>query len=659
MSERVNPEMDNKVLDSLEGDPLEELARIVAGEDVDPPHTEDTSVEAEAPQPIEVAEPMDEDFNFEQALLDEMDATQIETAEADLVHPAQEISEVLEQVDEPALENLEEVGASDLEINFEDDLESMLQNEMEAEVSVAEVQQVIPEAESDISELEATLDADMERELASELSAQTDLIADETPVLAEPQVAEQVVDEDLGAAFDNEFQQILDNERAAIEQVDQEFAPENTDAPEEVAEYIVENAADSIESFETQTIAEPQDLDFGSAFAEELGLEQVGEVSGWNEADTIAAQGEFNSAVQYEAEPTISDDPGHADAISGMEMAAGATGEEQKGGSMKYAIAAMFIALVAGSIVAGYGFLGGGDSNVASGDPQIIKADSDPVKVKPDDPGGRVVANQDKATFSEDGSAPSDQETLISNTEEPADILAPGVTPITEDTGVVDTNLPEKSGDRLASTDGAETNAGGNSQDVTPRVVQTVVVKPDGTIITQPLAPAPSTNVVEQAAQTLALNQTSEINPVVAPVKPVATELVKLKEPIDGASTSGSLAVPEASPVPKPVAAPAPKVKPKPVQVAASQPEPASPAVAKSQWVVQVSSQRSTEAAQASFQNLRNRFGALQNRAMSIQRANVNGSTFYRVRVQTSSKSDANQLCSSLKSSGGSCFVTR
>lgn len=79
----------------------------------------------------------------------------------------------------------------------------------------------------------------------------------------------------------------------------------------------------------------------------------------------------------------------------------------------------------------------------------------------------------------------------------------------------------------------------------------------------------------------------------------------------------------------------------------------------KSAWVVQVSSQRSAEEAQASFANMRSRFSILRGRSMSIQRATVNEATYYRVRVQTKSRKDANQLCSKLIQQGGNCFVTR
>jgi len=79
------------------------------------------------------------------------------------------------------------------------------------------------------------------------------------------------------------------------------------------------------------------------------------------------------------------------------------------------------------------------------------------------------------------------------------------------------------------------------------------------------------------------------------------------------------------------------------------------------QWTVQVSSQRSDDAAQSSYGNLKRRFSSLlSDRSVSVQKADVEGKgTFYRVRIPASSKSDAISLCESMKSAGGSCFVTR
>ena len=92
-----------------------------------------------------------------------------------------------------------------------------------------------------------------------------------------------------------------------------------------------------------------------------------------------------------------------------------------------------------------------------------------------------------------------------------------------------------------------------------------------------------------------------------------------------------------------------------------SQQPAARPAVTSSEWKIQVSSQRSREAAESSFSNIKQRFSSvLGNRTAAIERADIEGKgTFYRVKVLAQSKDDATNVCNRLKGAGGSCFVTR
>ena len=76
---------------------------------------------------------------------------------------------------------------------------------------------------------------------------------------------------------------------------------------------------------------------------------------------------------------------------------------------------------------------------------------------------------------------------------------------------------------------------------------------------------------------------------------------------------------------------------------------------------MQVASRRSAEDAQDTFQVMRRDYpDILDGRQMAVQRAEIEGrGTFFRVRVMANSRDDALDLCSKLKSAGGSCFVTR
>ncbi len=79
-------------------------------------------------------------------------------------------------------------------------------------------------------------------------------------------------------------------------------------------------------------------------------------------------------------------------------------------------------------------------------------------------------------------------------------------------------------------------------------------------------------------------------------------------------------------------------------------------------YVVQVSSQRSADQAQASFADMQRRYNSvLGGFEANIQRADLGArGTFYRVRVGPMASRDAAlRLCEQLKSAGGNCFVTR
>ncbi|MEM7067497.1 MAG: SPOR domain-containing protein [Pseudomonadota bacterium] len=585
-----------------------------------------------------------------------------------------EASEVVEEDTLKAVTEPEEWFEDELRKSLDDETEFASEGDVEAEEDTT--------TSIGLSDEQATQENE-EAETAVETKDEPQEEADSTS---------HSLDDDLGAAFASEFEQMQSKAPTEDDSVFADLAA--IEEPSSSAPTISE-IPDAPQTLTQKPESEPAsidagELDFGAAFAEELGVDTIAEAdasaeasaaTGWGNDDTDAASADFAAAVNRENEearvgviedvPAMDGDPGHvgtlaaADAAQEQSKAESGTG----GGSKKYAFIAFAIALLAGSVVTVYGFLGSGDPTPNSSAPTLIVADSEPFKVEPEDPGGRVPANQDKASYEKvEGNDTNqvDQETLISNVEEPAELGDDRLTAVEDP----ESNLAPKTDERLAAGGEAPEADTNSSSTVTPRVVQTVTVKPDGTIVTGEPIPAPQIPEVPEVPEVPAapaVPATTEVasntatEGVVATPKPVEIVTIKKPEAIDGAKTTGDLAIPVASPLPKPAPKPAPT--PQPVQTAAAtqvEQQPAAPAsVRKSEWVVQVSSQRSPEAAQASFQNLRNRFSSLQGRAMAIQRANVNGSTFYRVRVQTESRADANTLCNSLKASGGSCFVTR
>lgn len=322
------------------------------------------------------------------------------------------------------------------------------------------------------------------------------------------------------------------------------------------------------------------------------------------------------------------------------------------------------VAVLLGGI--GYHFLGGGES----GEPVVIRVDGQPTKVQPENPGGVTVPNQDKAVYDRvAGTLPNnpEQKALISSNEQPVDLAT------TEDGN---DDAPDETGGSAAP---AAPSAQQNDQMIQPREVETMIVRPDGTIVrSEPAETAPS--------------QPAASNPVAAnpaPAPAAGTDEI-------GALASGN-ATPEPTPAPAPVqvapvpAQPAATTTPKPVRApvvpsrpaqqpvniagtvpqrtqaatpAAPTPAAAAPQVASAAgggYYIQIASQPSAELAQKSYANMAQKYsGVIGGRGVDIKRADIPGKgTYYRVRVQAGSKDDAAALCGKLKSAGGNCFITQ
>ena len=271
-------------------------------------------------------------------------------------------------------------------------------------------------------------------------------------------------------------------------------------------------------------------------------------------------------------------------------------------------------------------FMMGGVSAVAwtiigepkAADAPVILADAGAAKVKPEDAGGAAIPNQDTELFKV-GTQPH-QAALRSGTETPVEVAAVARPPKVKTE--IRRALPP-----------------------TARKVRTVVVKPDGTIVSgEKVVGAVEPRVVRSVPVAPKIED--------APVRTVSTAPVAAPEWGEPAEA-------------EPVVAPA---KPKPV-VAAVEPEPvvAPKPVApvkvtrKSDYVVQISSRRSAQGARSAFAKLQKRYrSVLGGREAEYQKTEIDGKgTFYRVRVLADSKSEARKVCASLKRAGGSCFVTR
>ncbi|BCG80119.1 SPOR domain-containing protein [Mesorhizobium sp. 113-3-3] len=369
----------------------------------------------------------------------------------------------------------------------------------------------------------------------------------------------------------------------------------------------------------------------------------------------------------------------------------------------------LFIAAIVGAVAVAGGlgafalsFGGKGGSEA----PVIVKADNSPIKVKPENPGGTVVPNQDNKVYDAvvKGAKPAEpvQQKLVTNTEVPVDVqakdparaidLSAGQGATVGDDGnaaptasaapagntapagnatQADNAAPApKSEDRIAQVL-QDTDKGTNNDvvAVAPRKVRTMVVKSDGSLVpredptpaapqvaaAEPSDPAPQ-HVAAPSAQADA-DQTGTVAPAVAqsgdePALKPAAKPAKAQS----ANTPAKVAIAPQRPSDQPVDVVG---EVKPDQVASI--DPATTATGSGSWSMQVASQPTVESAQSTYQDLQRRYGSvLAGRTANIVKAEIAGKgTFYRVRVVAQSRNDAINLCTSYKAAGGNCFVSR
>jgi hypothetical protein len=286
--------------------------------------------------------------------------------------------------------------------------------------------------------------------------------------------------------------------------------------------------------------------------------------------------------------------------------------------------------------------------SVLSGEPPLIAAKTEPVKIQPQSPGGVEIPNQNKQIYER---ASSDTQTKVVNREEqPVDIRQ--------------TMRVQGNGD-AAGAAGPRPNAGGLNLGE-PRKVRTIAIRPDGSIIgseppgqagLQPPStasvPAPSAPPAPPAAQPVPGSSSAlpaSQGRQVAATTPVPTTKV-MTVPIIPAAPPQNAAVVE--PAPQRVASAAPTA-------IAAAPAPAAPAaVATGDFAVQLGVSQSEADARAILQRLQQKYADLSGQPPLIRKAEVNGKSFYRVRVGPMSSDDASSLCSKLRGQGADCYVAR
>lgn len=447
--------------------------------------------------------------------------------------------------------------------------------------------------------------------------------------------------------------------------------------------------------------AEPEKDEYADIFADVFGNEA--DQGRYNSAGYAAAAGAAaiglgaaaqqnrRSAQGYQPGPEEDNDFGYDPRQNDVEIAATPYGQQSKARSSLFVpgvAAAVVLLAVAGAVA--YKWTGGSGT-----EPVVIMADKEPIKVQPETTSTAVVPNQDKAVYDKAATTAPEapkQDQLVTTREDPVDLAADEDEDVPA-TDKVEARVDPAEQDVAANEPPAERNGA-----IAPRKVQTMVVKPDGTMVasipqeSEPVSAGPVAPPAERPAELAPVSST-------APAAPVADDdaigsLVQDNEP----AAPVQAAAPEPEPA-KPVKAPAAgklpakpvetkkitqetvaSVSPRNVPVVESRPaeqpldivdrvppknaagqQVASTAPAAGSYMIQIASQPNVEGAQKTYASLSQKYASvIGGRGVDIKQAEIAGKgTFFRVRIPAGSKSDAINLCSKYKSAGGSCFVTQ
>ena len=311
-----------------------------------------------------------------------------------------------------------------------------------------------------------------------------------------------------------------------------------------------------------------------------------------------------------------------------------------------------------------------GRSSVSGGTPQVIAADEAPTKIAPEvkpvtDPNAQQnkliydradpdKGSPDQLQIPDDGTADATAQSNESQaSREISRIILPGG-PGDEST------TPAVPG----GTDPATADEG---DDAGPRKVRTVVVKPDGTIVSSEAAPrgAAAANDAPAAAPTASAPAVVAAAPEAAAP---AAEAPANDAPAADAQSDGTMSLDALTPSAKdssqlaaPDTAPAPvAAAPAPVAAAPAAVKPAAPS--SGGFVVQVSSQRSEAAALAAYKNLQRKFPSVMgDRAPDVAKADLGAKgVYYRARVgPMATRDEAVSFCEQLRAAGGDCIVQK
>jgi hypothetical protein len=344
------------------------------------------------------------------------------------------------------------------------------------------------------------------------------------------------------------------------------------------------------------------------------------------------------------------------------------------------------------------------EQRVASGDVPGIAAKPGQEKVRPADPGGIDVPNQNKQVFEpEIRRAAADTAKVVTTTEQPIDLAAAplAATPRTVPAeGVAQLPVPTGPGSELAAVPPPSSTAPlAPAASNEPKRVRSIAITVNDagteTTATAPAAPAASSvpsgitamlgandvapaiaapmpaKPASAASATVALPPSAPSRAAVAPAvaspedpTPATVSTPTHASPATPAKTTPKAAkqVPHAplslAPPPK-VAARSAAPKAAPTQTASVRAE-APAARSSGGWAVQLGWRSTAALAQQAAQSFNARYGnVLGGAAPHVVQGESGGKQIYRIRVSAGERSNATGLCERIKTAGGSCFVAR
>lgn len=352
-------------------------------------------------------------------------------------------------------------------------------------------------------------------------------------------------------------------------------------------------------------------------------------------------------------------------------------------------LATVGILVVGGGAYAGWKFYG---SDLVSSGPVSIHADGKPLKVR----GKEQDKGDAQPTLQAD--AANGASKIYSAQEDPVEQVR-GVSPEGKEVRVINPGAQRSNSDQ-------------------PHTVKTVIVRPDGSIVTDggapvrsvapvritpepvqpqaavPSVPPPATNSGHVSPPTSIDDLTAQAagggNRAAAqsaPPVPVVKTVPVVVTPSASQQAAAPKVAPPAPPVappkvtastpaptpPKPVVAPQATTSGTPMALGPTSPRMASAApaatapsaaptapTASGDWMVQISASKSDADARRSGADAQKRYSSLAGRSIDVQTANLGEKgTFYRTRFAAGSKEQAAALCQQITSQGGQCMVVR